>query len=330
VYKKISSTVWLYLLTGITAYIFCVQLSKDWKHYKWWIGQLEKKSWLTVLQDLSIVREPLYNLPVKYLSSHIGFATVIFIATISLTWVKLQTLEKIVPAKYVSMFFYLCIYWLLLEGTQLRLAYATTFIMVSFYYLQNQRYWLSLVMILIASQIQFTAIFFSFVFVLYFAKPASTLTFAVFLLAPLVIVFNVSTYAWLEQAISLVNPRYLLYGSEKIKGQNSTGLYLYFIEFFWVILLLIEWQLKSLLQNTFKLALQRLAMTGVVFMCIFHDHVALGARLGELLLFPIVILLGWLYLEWNRTKNYVAANLLTAVFLLYFTARFIYLAPNVI
>lgn len=329
-YKKIFNTEGLYLLAGIAAYIICVRFSKDWIHYLWWFGLFQNKTWPMFWQDLSILREPLYNLPVKLLSPYIGFENVILIATISLTWIKLRTLQKLVPDKYVAMFFYVCLYWLLLEGTQLRVAYATTFAILSFYYLQNQRYWLSVLMIAIASQIQLTAILFSLVFVLYFIKPAAPLTLSLFLLSPLLFFFEVSIYAWLEQGIALINPRYLLYGSEKIKDQNSTGLYVYFIAFFWTTLVLIEWKLKTYLQaDRFKLAIQRLAMTGVIFMCAFHDHVALGARLGELLLLPIVILLSWLYLEGHRTNNCLTRHLLTAIFFAYFIARFIYLFPSI-
>jgi hypothetical protein len=81
--------------------------------------------------------------------------------------------------------------------------------------------------------------------------------------------------------------------------------------------------------DRFKLALQRLAMTGVIFMCVFHDHVALGARLGELLLFPLVLLLSWLYLEWHRANNRLTLYLLTTIFFTYFIARFIYLFPGI-
>jgi hypothetical protein len=330
VYKRILNEEWLYLLVGITAYIICVRFSKDWIHYLWWFGLLQGKTWPVFLQELSIFREPFYNFPVKFLAPYIGFEKLILIATISLTWIKLRTLQKIISDKYVAMFFYVCLYWLLLEGTQLRVAYATTFAILSFYYLQNQRYCLSLLMIAIASQIHFTAILFSLVFVFYFIKQAAPLTLCLFLLCPLLIIFEVSIYAWLEQGIALINPRYLLYGSEKIKGQNSTGLYIYFIAFFWTSLMLIEWKLKPYLQvDRFKLALQRLAMTGVIFMCVFHDHVALGARLGELLLFPLVILLSWLYLELYRTNKRLTLHLLTTIFFAYFIARFIYLFPDI-
>ncbi|KQT34337.1 EpsG family protein [Methylophilus sp. Leaf414] len=329
-YKKILTTEWLYLLAGIAAYIICVRFSKDWIHYQWWFGLLQNKTWPTVWQELSIFREPLYNFPVKFLSPYIGFEKVILIATISLTCIKLRTLQKIVPERYVGMFFYICLYWLLLEGTQLRVAYATTFAVLSFYYLQNQRYYLSILMIAIASQIHFTAILFSLVFVLYFIKRTALFTLCLFLLCPLLIIFEVSIYAWLEQGIAFINPRYLLYGSEKIKGQNSTGLYIYFIAFFWTTLVLIEWKLKPYLQvDRFKLAIQRLAMSGVIFMCVFHDHVALGARLGELLLFPLVILLSWLYLELHRTNKRLTLHLLTTIFFTYFIARFIYLFPDI-
>jgi hypothetical protein len=328
--KKINAE-WWYLLLGLVSYVMCVNFSRDWANYVWFYGLLEKTPWMDFCDGFSIFKEPLYNFIVKLLSPHVGLTVVIFIATISLLWIKLKAFRDIISHDYLSAFFYVCFYLFLFEGTQLRVAYATTFVVMGFYYLQKNRYLLSLLMILIASQIQLTTLLFAFVFMLYFFNPVAWLIYAAFLVAPLLIIFKISIFSLVQSVIAMINPKYLFYGKERFNIQNSTGLYFYFIAFYWILLAFIEWKLAHLLkENRFKLSLQRLCMTGVIFMCVFYDHVVVGARLGELLLLPIVLLLSWLYLQWRQENNRFFLGLLIGLSCLYFIARFIYLYPSAV
>jgi hypothetical protein len=327
--KKIITSQWWYLLLGLATYVMCVNFSKDWINYEWFYGLLEKASWMDFWNDFSIFKEPLYNFTVKFFSPLLGFSGLILIATVSLLWIKLRVISDIILHKFIGVFFYTCLYLFLFEGTQLRIAYATTFIVLGLYYLQKKRYLLSMSMILIASQIQLTTILFAFLYILYFSNPAAWITYVAFLIAPLLIIFKISTFSLLKYGIEVINPKYLFYWGKRFNSQNSTGLYFYFIAFYWLLLLFIEWKLASLLhKDKFKLTLQRLCMIGVILMCVFYDHVVVGARLGELLLLPIVLLLSWLYLQSRHENSRLSIGLLIGCSCLYFMARFIYLYPN--
>ena len=328
-HNNASWTLLIYSSLGLIAFLLSVNYSRDWIHYLWWYGLLEKTSWTDWLASIKLTREPLYGLFAKMLGEWITFSIFIFFSTISLLLLKLKYLSKIVENPYVGTFFYTSLYLLLFEGTVLRVAYATAFVIPGLYFLQQERYWLAALLMIVAGLIHFSAFVYLFAFVIYFSRPLGNLILWVFYLAPLLVFFDFSMLSLFRDLITTINPRYLLYLDQKVIIQNSTGLYFYFIAFFSVTLLAIEFFLKSLLRSDrFALTLQRLAMLGVILMCALHDHVAVGARLGEILLLPIVVLLSWLYMHFDHNQNVLFKWTLIIGFVTYMLARSIYLYPS--
>lgn len=80
--------------------------------------------------------------------------------------------------------------------------------------------------------------------------------------------------------------------------------------------------------DRFSAALYSFCLLGVISMCVFHGRVAVGARLGEMFLLPIVILLSWLYTYFAERKMYFHQVILCSLFSIYFIARFLYLFPT--
>jgi hypothetical protein len=318
-----------YLILGIIAYLLCIQYSRDWVHYLWWYGILDRTSWEDWFATFSLMREPLYGFSAKLIGEWLSFTVFAGLATISLLFLKLRYLSKIVENPYVGTFFYAGLYLLLFEGTVLRVAYATAFVIPGLYFLQQKKYWLSALFIMLGGLIHFSAFVYLVAFMIYFARPLSNLILWAFVTAPLLAIFDYSILSLFRDSIATINPRYLLYLDQKVIVQNSTGLYFYFIAFFALILLAIEFFLRSLLRSDrFALTLQRLAMLGVILMCALHDHVAVGARLGEMLLLPIVILLSWLYMHFDQNRKALLKCALVAGFIAYMLARSIYLYPS--
>lgn len=319
----------IYLSLGIAVYFLCINYSKDWTSHIWWYRLLEEISWQDWLAKTGLTREPVYGFTAKLVGGGLSFPIFVALATISLLFLKLRYLAKIVGDPYVATFFYASLYLLLFEGTVLRVAYATACIVPGLYFLQQRRYWLSLLWLSVAGLIHFTAFLYLAVFAIYFFRPLQTLIICGFIFAPLLIVFEYSLMSLCRHLVSTINPRYLLYLDQKILIQNTTGLYFYFIAFFGLILALVEVFLASLLSSDrFAMTLQRLAMLGVILMCAFHDHVAVGARLGELLLLPLVVLLSWLYFQADDRGNIWLKWVLIIGFLLYMIARMLYLYPG--
>lgn len=328
-YLKCHTETILFLALGLITFYLSINFSKDWIHYQWWYGLVEETSWLSMLNDLSPLKEPVYKFMSKWVGSKISFTGFVLIATVSLLFIKLRFLGKVVGSIFVGTFFYVCLYLLLFEGTSIRIGYAIALIIPALYFLKTQRYLNAFVLILLASQIHLTALVFLIVFPLYFFRQLNLMVYLLFLIAPLLFLFDISVFALLRQELGMINPRYLLYDEIKLVNQNSTGLYVYFIAFFAMVLMVIYVYLKEKIRSDrFAAMLYSVTLLGVVFMCLFHDHVAVGARLGELLLVPIVILLSWLYMNFSERNMYLHKIGLVLVFFIYFSARLLYLYPS--
>jgi hypothetical protein len=327
-FKRHAETV-LFLALGLITFYLSINFSKDWINYQWWYGLLEDRSWLSMLSDLSPLNEPVYKFVSKWVGSQIGFTGFVLIATVSLLFVKLRFLGKIVGNIFAGTFFYACLYLLLFEGTAIRISYAISLIIPALYFLKDQRHLYAFVLIILASQIHLTAFIFLIVFPLYFFRRLNLVVYFLFIMAPLLFVFDISAFTLIKQWLGMINPRYLLYGEAKLVNQNSTGLYVYFIIFFASLLIAIYVYLKEKIQSErFAATLYSVTLLGVIFMCMFHDNVAVGARLGELLLVPIVILLSWLYMHFSERSMYLHKIGLVSVFFIYFSARLLYLYPT--
>jgi len=231
---------------------------------------------------------------------------------------------------FLGTFFYVCFYLLLLEGTAIRVGFAIACIIPALYFLKEHKFFYAFLLILIASQIHLTALLFLIAFPLYFFKPLNVIVYLAFIFSPLLIVFDISVLNMLKELIATINPKYLYYFKEdRLVVQNSTGLYLYFIAFFTVLLGAVFVYLRDLVMNDrFLSTIFSITLCGIILMCVFHDFVAVGARFGELLLVPIVILLGHFYKTFALNKMLLHQFALVSMSLSYLAARFIYLYPK--
>lgn len=330
IYFKRNCDTLLFLALGFITFYLCVNYSRDWINYNFWYQKKANEvSWYYFYTHYNPLKEWLYHYVSKAVGALIGFAGFAMVATVTSLFFKLRYLGKIIDNPFIATFFYVCIYLLLLEGTVMRVGYALSLIVIALYCLKIQKYFGSFLLIMIASQIHLSAILFLVIFPLYFFKRLNLIVYLTFLLAPLLIVFDVAVFDLFRQVVLWANPRYLQYDGAKLLTQNSTGLYLYFIAFFMVWLLTIGFYLQhKIRQDRFAATLYSVAVLGVVAMCLFHDHVAMGARLGELLLIPIVILLSWMYMQFLEQKKYTHQIILVSIYALYFLARLVYLYPT--
>lgn len=320
----------LFFGLGLFAFYLTINFSKDWQAYLWLYGMTETKPWHLVLTDLSLFKEPLFLVFSKFLGELIGYPAFIFISVVLLLVIKLRYLEKIVDNPYTGTFFYVCLYLLLFEGTAIRIGLATSLVIPAIYLLKQQKYLYSILLIILASQIHLSAILFLIVFPLYFYTRLTTVSWVLFLISPLFALFDVSIFSYFTQLIGLINPRYLLYDEDILVNQNSTGLYFYFIAFFSIMLIIIYAYLKELIsRDAFTRVVFSVCLLAIFFMCAFYDHVAVGARLGELLLLPIVILLSMVYQKFSDRKMLFCRAAIISIFIIYFVARFHYLYPKV-
>lgn len=326
---KLHSEKLLFLALGLVTFYLSINFSKDWVHYQWWFGFVEQKSWANMFQEFNPLEEPLYRFTSKWVGAQLGFTNFVLITTVTFLFIKLHFLRKIVGNALIGTFFYICLYLLLFEGTALRIGYAVSLIIPALYFLKIEKPINALLLVILASFIHLTAVVFIIAFPLYWFRRLNLLVLPIALVALLLFAFDISTFSIIKEWLGLINPRYLLYDEVKLINQNSTGLYFYFIAFFAAVLLVIYYFLKEAIHNDrFTSVIYSVSLSGLICMTLFHDHVAVGARLGELLLVPIVILLSWLYVHFSLHKMHLHQAVLVMVFLMYFCARLLYLYPT--
>lgn len=319
----------LFVALGLLAFYLAAHYSKDWEGNKFWYYINKQTTWGYLQQGFSPFNEQLYKFISKNIGALIGFNGFVLTATITLLFIKLRFLGAIVGGFFVGTFFYVCLYLLLFEGTIIRAGFATALIFPALYFLKTQRYAYAFLLVILSSQIHLSALVFLAVFPLYFFRRLNWLIYILFLLSPIFIILDISLLDVFKQSIGVLNPRYLQYFEIKSTNQNSSGLFFYFIAFFSIILAMIYRFIGNKIESDrFSAALFSFCLLGVISMCVFHDRVAVGARLGEMFLLPIVILLSWLYTYFAERKMYFHQVILCSLFSIYFVARFLYLFPT--
>lgn len=318
----------IYIGLAALASILSVNYSKDLHSYSVMFDETVAKSWIDIFEEASLFKENLFKLMFYTLGQGLSYAATVTLMTVFFLTTKLKYLEKVTGDFYLGTFFYLCFYLLILEGTVMRAAFALTLVVVAIYYLKQQQFLKSLCCIILGSQLHLSAILFLLLFPMYLVPGAARIVWVMFFTAPLFYILDFSVFSKTIDFVSLINPKYLLTYTDRnlIAAQNSTGLYFPYIGFFSLLLGYIYFRLKAqILSDSFVRSIFLIAMTGIILMWMFYDHIAVGARLGELLLFPIVILLVMVEISIKEKNFLMERAILYASSSAYFVARFWYL-----
>jgi hypothetical protein len=326
-----SISILVFILVGVIAFTLSVNFSRDWDQYLTQYRKIDKKSWAAHWSQIGFFSDALYLFTTKFLAGILGYPVFIFLVTVSLLTIKLRYLEKIVGVMFGGLFFYVCLYLFLFEGTALRIAFATAFVVPALYFLKQDRPLLALLLLLVGSQIHVTVLAFLLMFPIYYWDKSTIAAYIMLPIAPLMVIFDVSIFPLVSQIIEYVNPRYMIYDRKILANQNSTGLFFYFIAFFTMVVAVTYYYLREeITSDRFTRTLHTLSIIAIIAMCVFHDHVAVGARLGELLLLSMVILLSQLSLKLTHNGLLLVRNSLYLVFFMYFLAKFYYLYPQLV
>lgn len=312
---------------GVLASVLSVNFSKDLHSYTVMFDETVAKSWIDIFEEASFFKENLFKLMFYTLGHGLSYAATVTLMTVFFLTIKLKYLEKVTGDFYLGTFFYLCFYLLIFEGTVLRAAFALSLVVVAIYYLKQEQFLKSLCCIILGSQLHLSAIIFLLLFPMYLIPGSLRIVCFVFFLAPLFYIFDFSVFSKTIDFFSLINPKYLTYTNrDLIAAQNSTGLYFPYIGFFSLLLGYFYFRLRErILSDRFIRSMFLMAMTGIILMWVFYDHIAVGARLGELLLFPIVILLATVEMSSKEKNLLMERAILYASSSAYFVARFCYL-----
>lgn len=321
----------IFSLFGVLAFLLNTSASRDWNNYVKQFNRLADKTWADVWAEFSFFHEPLFYLNAKLWGEWIGFTTFILILTVVLLGIKLHFLQKLTSRPWLVVYIYLCLYLFLFEGTVLRVAYATALIIPALYFLSREQWWPSLFLWVLATQVHLsTTIFLLALPFFLFPYVGFGWLFLFFVVSPLCIVFQLSAFEYLAKIIGLFRADYVSYGRDAIvSNQNSSGMFFYYVVFYYTLTLVSITLLRSQLkEDAFLRMIASLCMAAVIIMCTLYDHVLVAARLGELLLVVSPLLVAQAVYEWPYIgKRFVIACTVSG-FALIGVARLIYLYPD--
>ena len=322
----------IYLTLALIAFLLMISASKDWKNYKWLFVLIEEKNWIDLIHSFSLTQEVVYFWTSKLLGEWIGFKLFILLTTMAFLTLKLNFYQKMSDRPWLTIFFYCCFYLFLLEGTVLRVAFATALVIMAIYTLYDKKPVISFCLILLSSQIHFTCLVFLIIFPIFYSKHFFTALIIVFVLSPLFIFFNISLFQIIELLLAYINQNYLFYSDPSIiSEQNRTGLFFYFLAIFYALNLFVVYTLRESVYSDPKVrVLVGTGLMGIIFMSTMYTHVAPATRLAELMMITLPLYLTSAFLEWQKSKYYWVSYLFIIFAVLYALARFVYLYPSLI
>lgn len=220
---------------------------------------------------------------------------------------------------------YLLVLGLIHEGIQMRIAIALSIALWAIIFFANHQRVLALFILAMACTFHISAATFFLVFLLVFLYErlglsvviASILLAAVLAYTP----FIPDLLIWIGE---ITHARFLAYSQGEIfKNQNSTGLFQYFV-LFAIFLTAVVWRFYKPESLVWK-KLYQIAITSgllaIAILQVFRFNVVVSSRLADLLLLPVLLVLGATLTQLNLAKRYWALSFLLLVLLSYSMAR---------
>lgn len=296
-----------------------VFFSRDYFNYRCWFETALALSPSERIVGLpGFIRDPAYSLlqaaATLFLPFEVFFAALILLAL----GIKLLALKQVAPkVHFLYVFPYLMVLSFLHEGTQIRIALALSLALWSLIWFAQGRRKQALLLLCFASTFHLTAATFFILLLLkalydrYGKGPFMVMGVVGAILAYTGLVQD--TLLWIGEK---TNARYMAYSVGAIyRQQNSTGLFGYFPVFVGALTLLV-WRIyrptELVWQELKKMALIA-GFMAVVILGVFSFNVVIASRLADLLLLPVVLVLGAALVELQRQKK---LPLLLAILLL--------------
>ena len=297
----------LALLVAIQLY-----LSRDLHEYRRYFTEAAQLPLAPRFAQLNWLRDPGYfmiqNITVSFMPFAFWMSFLVGLSWLSKYvfiryWWPNRTLVVCLP--------YLLILSFLHEGTQIRAALAVAIAIWAIWACKQRRYALTILLFSLASSLHLSVLILALPLLMqrvYMRSPKITAT--IFIL----MVFLLMNPAWINDLIrelggSLAMERYFLYvNSAVIAKQNTSGLYVGFIPFV-LVLVLITWtqyRPESLEQQWFWSYAKMSGILALAVLGIFQFSVIVSSRLTDLLLFPVVLIIGAVIAQWwgEHKKGY--------------------------
>jgi len=273
------------------------------------------------LVSLSLPKDPSYfilqNLLGSFFSFPVFFILIIF-ASLLIKFRALLFLKKHISLWHVIP--YLAVLGFLHEGIQVRIALALSIALWALVLYVYQRPWAALFILLLASTFHLSVLAFIFVFVIlilyqYFGRKFIYLA---ILLIGIIVLTNIVPDL-MGYWGRMTNARYMAYAESLSEAPNKSGLFQYYFIYIGLLAGLV-WHLyrpNSLLWIRFKEMALTSASLAIAILLILRFNVIVSSRLADLLLLPLLLVLGATLVQLRDAKRYILQWGITSILLIY-------------
>jgi hypothetical protein len=314
------------LLTSLSLALISVNYSIDIPNYYKIFNDYQDLDIAFLITNWSFTSELFFALPIALFGQSFNYNELIGSITIFSVFIKIKYLYAF-DRNLKHCLLYIIMYSLLFDATLVRTGFATTLIIISLFFFKEKKMISSFFFILWASQLHLTAILYLIIFPIYKSEKLKKLIHYIFLISPLAYILNTPLSDYLFLATQIITDKYLEYNSEGyIEMQNNTGLYIPFATIFYLILIFLYINTKkAIFESKFLSTIYSICALGSTYMWLFFDRVAPATRLGEIMLFPITILIS--EAVENNTNNARILNFF-AFSLLLSRVYYLFIKPN--
>ena len=271
--------------------------------------------------DFSALKDPSYfilqNLFGSFVSFPIFFACIIW-SSLFIKFRALLSLESDLSWWHIAP--YLVVLGFLHEGIQVRIALALSIALWALVLYVYQRPWAALFILLLASTFHLSVLAFIFVFVIlilyqYFGRKFIYLA---ILLIGIIVLTNIVPDL-MGYWGRMTNARYMAYAKSLSEAPNKSGLFQYYFIYIGLLAGLV-WHLyqpNSFLWIRFKEVALTSASLAIAILLILRFNVIVSSRLADLLLLPLLLVLGATLVQLRDAKRYILQWGITSILLIY-------------
>lgn len=317
------------ILGFLFAWIFLAGINLFWGidvSYRQWFEASGSLDFLVRMGELNFFKDPFYFLIQAIFSGLMNFesffAGLIFLC-LALKFSALLQVNR--SPTILDVLPYFLVLGFLHEGIQMRIAIALSIAIWSIIlYAKNQRF-LALLILALASTFHISASTFFAVFFLLFAfERWGRISIFIWITITIVLAYTPFIPTLLIEVGRLTNARFLLYSEGVVfENQNSTGLFQYFI-FFVIFLTGFIWRyykpISSVWKNLYLIALTS-GLLAIAILQIFRFNVVVSSRLADLLLLPVLLVLGATLTQLKNEKKYFQLWIICLILIFYCAAR---------
>lgn len=299
-------------------------LIDDWYRYSFSVNA--SQDFITRITTIVYSKDPAYFLVQAGLAGLVNFQIFFALLIFMCLALKFSALLQVNPKPgLLDVAPYLLVLGFLHEGIQMRIAIALSIAIWAIILFAKNKRLLALLVLVFASTFHISAsTFFVVLFLLFTYERWGKVSIFICITVTAVLAYTPFIPTLLIEVGRLTNARFLLYSEGVVyENQNSTGLFQYFVLFV-AFLTGFIWRyykpISSVWSNLYRIALTS-GFLAIAILQIFRFNVVVSSRLADLLLLPVLLVLGATLTQLKNERRYFPLFVMSLALIFYSAAR---------